>query len=893
MPGSVLGPKSSIAPTPEDADKRAVDLEGAVQRRAEERARRRQQQQPQRFTGGGTIEGRNWTHDLLKDSPMSTNIEDRRREADATGDEKTRATTDLTDEIRKLNANFLRGVGESFAAGTGGAVKFAPSGGDGDLRTGTGPGGGPPGGTIPGGGPRGGGGGTRRGPTIPSPVIPPQPVPVYPRGESKAAGKHLGTAPDATMPAPGAEVPVYGPGEGKAAGKRLGTAPDATMPAPEGATEGAVYGPQDRSNLKIPASIRYNNPGAQAFAPTARKWSGEPGTTGTGHLIAGFPTPVHGLASNIDLLNRKYVGRTIGDAMWEWSGNSRCTVGPTVGAYPPNMILTKEMAEDPAFWAAMHGAESGRKGGLTPAQVQQALDMYRAGSAAAYEKDNPDFVKQYKGRMQQATTQPPGAAPAAASTPGDGQPGLVSPVTGTFGGHPDSPYGAGRGGGRGHSGVDWQAADDSDAVAMQDGTVLYTGHNKGYQHNIVIKHADGTITRYATHGPLANLKVGDTVKQGQTVGKIDRRHLHLEHIPQFLADGKTINPKWQEFHDNAKSNAFTSTSHQKGTIDPRQYTNLPYSAPVKAGAPLNPNAPATASRDAPPDPYYARRAAKAKEAASTAADAPDPGGPKAAGKNLGKQATAAPITVDKPDEGGSKAAGKNLGKTTADIDGLQAGGFGKKGMPYIVGEGGPELFMPFQSGMVLPNMAMKYLKGLQIGGRSLGEYFNMAQSPGKMLSSVFGGGSPLTAALGGLGGGGGGGGEGGNPLQTISGLMGFQEGGAVDMWGRPVGPGASKPQLPGYAEWENAPALSEMEGGNLPSPNELRLHEGLMEDQLERRGQELELGLEKRYQQDVSLPGSLYASRQAQKISGERKHRYQYWVNGECGNCQGRKIRVV
>ena len=54
---------------------------------------------------------------------------------------------------------------------------------------------------------------------------------MYPPGQSKAAGKHIGSAPDATMPAPGSQVPVYPQGEGKAAGKRIGPAPDATMPA--------------------------------------------------------------------------------------------------------------------------------------------------------------------------------------------------------------------------------------------------------------------------------------------------------------------------------------------------------------------------------------------------------------------------------------------------------------------------------------------------------------------------------------------------------------------------------------------------------------------------------------------------------------------------------------
>ena len=158
--------------------------------------------------------------------------------------------------------------------------------------------------------------------------------------------------------------------------------------------DGATYGLGDRSNKSIPASIRYNNPGAQwPSAESKRFGMTDQGVIGGGNKIAGFPTPVHGLASNIGLLSRNYVGMTVGAAIHKWSGGGR----RSVPGFDSNAILTKEMAQDPKFWMAMHGAESGQRGGLSMKQIGQALDMYKSGSAAAYERANPDFVAANKG----------------------------------------------------------------------------------------------------------------------------------------------------------------------------------------------------------------------------------------------------------------------------------------------------------------------------------------------------------------------------------------------------------------------------------------------------------------------------------------------------------------
>ena len=61
-----------------------------------------------------------------------------------------------------------------------------------------------------------------------------------------------------------------------------------------------------------PASIRYNNPGAQYPGPSARRF-GSVGTEiiGGGHKIAVFDDPVKGAAAQFDLLNRGYAGMTL------------------------------------------------------------------------------------------------------------------------------------------------------------------------------------------------------------------------------------------------------------------------------------------------------------------------------------------------------------------------------------------------------------------------------------------------------------------------------------------------------------------------------------------------------------------------------------------------------
>jgi hypothetical protein len=187
------------------------------------------------------------------------------------------------------------------------------------------------------------------------------------------------------------------------------------------------------------------------------------------------------------------------------------------------------------------------------------------------------------------------------STPGTGRGGgapdlnknLSTDKTSTFSGAPSptvgAPYdrvgsradltiggtgqgGGGWGAGRGnriHSGNDIHApgGDGSSVYSMTGGTVLYNGKNSGYGHNIVIKGDDGIIRRYATHAATdKNLTPGTRVSQGQTIGTQGLGHTHYEEIPKQI--GGRDNPVYREFEKNADSNTFTSTSNQRGTVDP-------------------------------------------------------------------------------------------------------------------------------------------------------------------------------------------------------------------------------------------------------------------------------------------------------------------------------------
>src|SRR5262245_52747904 len=146
---------------------------------------------------------------------------------------------------------------------------------------------------------------------------------------------------------------------------------------------------QDVSGNEV-ASFRYNNPGAQYPSARAARF----GQTGYGiiggeHKIARFPSPVNGAAANFDLLSRNYVGMTMGAAGKKWTGS----YGFGIPGYPNDMILSKEMLDNPkdaiAILKAIAGRESGKGNNLTEEQWQQAHQMFKAGSADTFLAGGP------------------------------------------------------------------------------------------------------------------------------------------------------------------------------------------------------------------------------------------------------------------------------------------------------------------------------------------------------------------------------------------------------------------------------------------------------------------------------------------------------------------------
>lgn len=87
--------------------------------------------------------------------------------------------------------------------------------------------------------------------------------------------------------------------------------------------------------------------------------------------------------------------------------------------------------------------------------------------------------------------------------------------------------------GRFHYGIDLANRTGTDVVAADGGVVTRVGMAGSYGNLIIIDHQNGTSTRYA-HLSAFNVKVGDVVAQGQSIGKIGSTgrstgpHLHFE-----------------------------------------------------------------------------------------------------------------------------------------------------------------------------------------------------------------------------------------------------------------------------------------------------------------------------------------------------------------------------
>lgn len=93
-----------------------------------------------------------------------------------------------------------------------------------------------------------------------------------------------------------------------------------------------------------------------------------------------------------------------------------------------------------------------------------------------------------------------------------------------------------------HNGIDIACAANTPIKAAADGVVVNAdtvAHNDGYGNRAVLRHADGKATLYAHMTAPAAVKVGQSVKKGQIIGKVGSTgkstgaHLHISVIDNY------------------------------------------------------------------------------------------------------------------------------------------------------------------------------------------------------------------------------------------------------------------------------------------------------------------------------------------------------------------------
>ena len=100
-----------------------------------------------------------------------------------------------------------------------------------------------------------------------------------------------------------------------------------------------------------------------------------------------------------------------------------------------------------------------------------------------------------------------------------------------------------------HAGVDIAAATGAPIRSVGDGTVVFSGAQRGYGNTVIVEHRDGTRSVYA-HNQENLVAEGDSVQAGQTIGLVGSTgrstgpHLHFE----IRREGENINPfrYWEE-----------------------------------------------------------------------------------------------------------------------------------------------------------------------------------------------------------------------------------------------------------------------------------------------------------------------------------------------------------
>lgn len=149
--------------------------------------------------------------------------------------------------------------------------------------------------------------------------------------------------------------------------------------------------------MRVPASIRNRNPGAQEPGPSSRKfgstsyetlrwtYKGKPQT----NKCATFPSHQHGAAAMFDLLHRRYTGMTVEKAITRWCG-SYYAAGYVKALSSAGVTgddkLTKEMVENPEFaiplCKAMAVVEAGKVYPMDDAEWLEAHQMAFGGAVA-------------------------------------------------------------------------------------------------------------------------------------------------------------------------------------------------------------------------------------------------------------------------------------------------------------------------------------------------------------------------------------------------------------------------------------------------------------------------------------------------------------------------------
>lgn len=98
-----------------------------------------------------------------------------------------------------------------------------------------------------------------------------------------------------------------------------------------------------------------------------------------------------------------------------------------------------------------------------------------------------------------------------------------------------------------HCGIDIEAPEDTQVVAMALGTITAVYEDDRYGTSVEITHDDGMITIYSNLSTLDMVEIGDTVEQGQIISgvgvsglfeSLEPAHLHLE----MLKDGVYVDP---------------------------------------------------------------------------------------------------------------------------------------------------------------------------------------------------------------------------------------------------------------------------------------------------------------------------------------------------------------